>query len=79
MRVRSIVTALFLASAAVIPLSSPSAAATSPSVGSCREGAMFAAGQGFYTCVQGQYVYRECGPGTVPQQIAQDVVICNYA
>jgi hypothetical protein len=78
MRVHSIVTALLLAGAAVIPLSSPSAAATSPSAAACREGQMFASGQGFYTCAQGRYVYRDCGPGTWAQQIGPDAVICNY-
>ncbi|MEJ8632214.1 hypothetical protein [Streptomyces sp. MS2.AVA.5] len=81
MRVRSIVTALLLAGAAVIPLPVASAAAASPTTASCREGAMFADYQsgGFWTCSQGQYVYRQCGPGTHAVQIALDHVICNYA
>ncbi|MFK0026182.1 MULTISPECIES: hypothetical protein [Streptomyces] len=81
-RIRSIVTALLLAGAAAIPLSGISAAATSTSDGypgyGCRDGAMWAAGQGFYTCVNGQFVYRECGPGTHAEQQGADYVICNY-
>ncbi|MEU2717839.1 hypothetical protein [Streptomyces sp. NPDC007205] len=78
MRVRSMVTALFLAGTVVIPLSGSSAAAASKSAAACREGAMFAAGQGYYTCAQGQYVYRDCGPGTHAVQQGQDNVFCDY-
>lgn len=49
--------------------------------GSCREGAMFCddVSGGFYTCAQGRYVYRDCGPGTRCQQQGQDNIFCNYA
>ncbi|KAI9297754.1 hypothetical protein K502DRAFT_73065 [Neoconidiobolus thromboides FSU 785] len=48
---------------------------------SCREGTMFCDynSGGFYTCAQGRYVLRQCGPGTRCQQQAQDNVFCNYA
>ncbi|MFE4874235.1 hypothetical protein [Streptomyces sp. NPDC056682] len=79
MRVRSIVTALLLAGAAVIPLSSPSTAKPNPTpFGSCqREGAMSVGGQGFYTCAQGRYIPRDCVPGARPVQISEDIVMCT--
>ncbi|KAI9294059.1 hypothetical protein K502DRAFT_366151 [Neoconidiobolus thromboides FSU 785] len=46
--------------------------------GGCREGAMFCDynSGGFYTCAQGRYVLRQCGPGTRCQQQGQDNVFC---
>lgn len=79
MRVRPIVTALLLAGAAVIPLSSPSTATPHPTpFGSCqREGAMSVGGNGLYTCDQGRYIYRTCDPGARPVQITRDTVMCT--
>ncbi|MEV8529119.1 hypothetical protein AB0451_34100 [Streptomyces sp. NPDC052000] len=79
MHVRSIVTALLLAGAAVIPLSSPSTATPHPApFDSCqREGAMSLGEQGFYTCAQGRYIPRDCTPGARPVQLARDTVMCT--
>lgn len=79
MRVRPIVTALLLAGAAVIPLSTPSTATPHPTpFGSCqREGAMSVGEQGFYTCAQGRYIPRDCHPGARPVQITRDQVLCT--
>ncbi|WP_438296004.1 hypothetical protein [Streptomyces sp. HUAS TT7] len=79
MRVRSILAALLMAGAAVIPLSSPSAARPHPTpFGSCeREGSMAVGERGFYTCSQGRYIPRDCIPGARPVQISQDTVMCT--
>ncbi|MFI6054551.1 hypothetical protein ACIBCO_31225 [Streptomyces violascens] len=79
MRARSILAALLMAGAAVIPLSSPSTARPHPTpFGSCqREGTMAVGEQGFYTCAQGRYIPRDCIPGARPVQISQDTVMCT--
>ncbi|MFD7166703.1 hypothetical protein [Streptomyces violascens] len=79
MRVRTILTALLLAGAAVVPLSGPSTARPHPTpFGSCeREGTMAVGEHGFYTCAQGRYIRRDCIPGARPVQISRDAVMCT--
>ncbi|KAI9295481.1 hypothetical protein K502DRAFT_360354 [Neoconidiobolus thromboides FSU 785] len=46
----------------------------------CREGDMYCdySGNGFWTCAQGSWVYRNCGPGTKCVQNGGNLY-CDYA